>query len=232
MSSLVLLKDLQTTLDLLRTIERDLTAFPPDLAKADSDAKALQTQVDKARAALVATEKPRPQLQAAYDEAKKIEVSTRAHLKESQHQMPYAMALKELGEKERAVSAAAKPLKDLDAVIAARKAELEALEPKLDAAKAAFDSLHAIFLSEHENQVVVRGQLEAKRGELWAAMDADLKPRVERLVSQRQGKLVAEVAQGICGGCHTKLRGPLVTQLRNPAGLIACETCQRYLYLA
>lgn len=232
MSSLVLLKELQTTLDLLRTIERDLAAFPPDLAKADTEAKALQAQVDKARAALTATGKPRPQLQAAYDEAKKIEVSTRAHLKESQHQMPYAMALKELGEKERAVSATAKPLKDLDALIAARQAELDALAPKLEAAKAQFESLHAVFLSEHENQVVVRGQLETKRADLWTAMDEALKPRVERLISQRQGKLVAEVAQGICGGCHTKLRGPLVTQLRHPEGLIPCETCQRYLYLA
>ncbi len=232
MSSLVLLKELQTTLDLLRTIERDLAAFPPDLAKADGDAKALQVQVDKAKAALALAEKPRAQAQAVYDEAKKIEVSTRAHLKESQHQMPYAVALKELGEKERAVTAAAKPLKELDATIATRKADLEALEPKLEAAKAQFESLHAIFLSEHENQVVVRGQLEAKRAELWTAMDEALKPRVERLISQRQGKLVAEVAQGICGGCHTKLRGPLVTQLRHPEGLIPCETCQRYLYLA
>lgn len=232
MSSLALLRDLQTTLDLLRTIERDLSAFPPDLAKADADSKALQSQVDKARAALAAAEKPRVQLQAVYDEAKKIEVSTRAHLKETQHQIPYAMALKELGEKERAVTAAAKPLKEQDAVIAARKAELEALEPKLAEAKAAFDALHAIFLSEHENQIVVKGQLEAKRTELWSSMEEGLKPRVDRLISQRQGKLVAEVAQGICGGCHTKLRGPLLTQLRNPADLIACETCQRYLFLA
>lgn len=232
MSSLVLLKELQSTLDLLRTIERDLAAFPPDLAKADAEAKALQVQTDKARAALVTAEKPRAQAQAVYDQAKKIEVSTRAHLKETQHQIPYAEALRELGEKERAVTAAAKPLKELDAVIAARKADLDALEPRLADAKAQFESLHAIFLAEHENQVVVRGQLETKRTDLWTAMDEALKPRVERLISQRQGKLIAEVAQGICGGCHTKLRGPLVTQLRHPEGLIPCETCQRYLYLA
>ncbi len=232
MSSLVLLKDLQSTLDLLRTIERDLAAFPPDLAKADAAAKALQAQVEKARVALSAAEKPRAQVQAVYDQAKKIEVSTRAHLKETQHQIPYAEALRELGEKERAVTAAAKPLKELEAVVAARKADLDALEPKLAEAKAQFESLHAIFLAEHENQVVVRGQLETKQAELWTAMDAALKPRVERLISQRQGKLIAEVTQGICGGCHTKLRGPLVTQLRNPEGLIPCETCQRYLYLA
>lgn len=232
MSSLALLQELQTTLDLLRTIERDLAAFPPELAKAEADAKALQAQTDKARAALAAVEKPRAQLQAIYDQAKKIEVSTRAHLKETQHQIPYAEALKELGEKERAVTAAAKPLKELDALVALRQADLDALEPKLAEAKAKFEADHAVFLAAHENQVVSRTQLEAKRVDLWTKMETGLKPRVERLIQQRQGRLIVAVAEGVCGGCHTKLRGPLVTQLRYPEGLIACETCQRYLYLS
>lgn len=231
MPSLALLQELQTTLDLLRTIERDLAAFPPDLAQADADAKALQAQMDKARAALAAVEKPRAQLQAVYDQAKKIEVSTRSHLKETQHQIPYADALRELGEKERAVTAAAKPLKELDAQLAARQAEVDALEPRLAEAKAKFEADHAVFLAAHENQVIARTQLEAKQTELWAKLDAALKPRVERLIQQRQGKLVSPVMDGVCGGCHTKLRGPLVAQLRHPEGLITCETCQRYLYL-
>ena len=232
MSSLALLQELQTTLDLLRTIERDLAAFPPELAKAETDAKALQAMVDKARAALAAVEKPRAQYQAIYDQAKKIEMSTRAHLKEAQQQIPYAEALKELGEKERAVTAAAKPLKELDAQVAARQAELDVLEPRLAEAKALFETSHALFLSEHENQVVAKTQLEAKQVELWTRMEAPLKPRIERLIAQRQGKLIAAVMAGVCGGCHTKLRGPLVVQLRYPEGLITCETCQRYLYLS
>ncbi len=231
MPSLALLQDLQNTLDLLRTIERDLTAFPPELAQAEAEAKSLQAQADKARAALAAVEKPRAQLQAIYDQAKKIEVSTRSHLKDTQHLIPYAEALKELGEKERAVTAAAKPLKEMDVQLAARQAELDAIEPKLAEAKAKFEADHALFLAAHENQVIARTQLEAKQVELWAKLDAALKPRVERLVQQRQGKLIAPVLEGICGGCHTKLRGPLITQLRYPEGLITCETCQRYLYL-
>ena len=229
MTSLALLQELQTTLDLLRAIERDLTAFPPDLAKADADAKALQAQADKARAAVALIDKPRAQLQAAFDEAKKIEVSTRAHLKDMQHQIPFAEAMKAMGEKERAVTAAAKPLKDLDAQVSVRKAELEALEPKLEAAKAKFEGDHAVFLSLHENQVIARGQLEAKRDELHAKLDAALKPRIDRLIQQRQGKFLAPVQDGICTGCRTKLRGPLLTQVREAAELIVCESCQRYL---
>lgn len=231
MSSLALLQELQSTLDLLRTIERDLAAFPPELAKADADAKALQVQADKARAALTAVEKPRAQLQAIYDQAKKIEVSTRAHLKDTQHQIPYADALRELGEKERAVTAAAKPLKELDALLALRQADVDAIEPKLAEAKALFETGHALFLADHENQVIAQAQLEAKRVELWAKVESALKPRLERLITQRQGKLVSAVEDGICGGCRTKLRSPLIAQLRYPEGLITCETCQRYLYL-
>lgn len=231
MSSLALLKDLQNTLDLLRTIERDLTAFPPDLAKADAEAKALQAQADKARAALTAVDKPRAQLQAVHDEAKKIEVSTRAHLKEMQHQIPFAEAMKAMGEKERAVTAAAKPLKELDAQVALKQADLDAILPKLEAAKAKFEADHAVFLSLHENQVVARAQLEAKREELHAQLDAALKPRVDRLIQQRQGKFLAPVEGGICAGCRTKLRGPLLTVVREAAELVACESCQRYLYI-
>ena len=231
MSSLALLKDLQDTLDLLRTIERDLTAFPPDLAKADAEAKALQAQADKARAALAAADKPRPQLQAIYDEAKKIEVSTRAHLKEMQHQIPFAEAMKAMGEKERAVTAAAKPLKELDAQVAVKRAEVDAILPKLEAAKAKFEADHAVFLSLHENQVIARGQLETKRHELHAQLDAALVPRVDRLIQQRQGKFLAAVEGGLCTGCRTKLRGPLLAQVREAASLIACESCQRYLFI-
>lgn len=231
MSSLALLKELQTTLDLLRTIERDLTAFPPDLAKADAEAKALQAQADKVRAAIAVIDKPRAQLQAVHDEAKKIEVSTRAHLKEMQHQIPFAEAMRAMGEKERAVTAAVKPLKELDAQVAVKQAELDALTPKLEAAKAKFESDHAAFLSLHENQVLARTQLEAKREELHAKLDAGLKPRVDRLIQQRQGKFLAAVEGGICTGCRTKLRGPLLTEVREASQLVACESCQRYLFL-
>jgi len=149
-----------------------------------------------------------------------------------QHQIPFAEALKALGEKERAVTAAAKPLKELDAQITVHRAQLEAVEPKLAAAKARFEEDHAAFLALHENQVAARTQLEAKRADLWTKMEAGLKPRIERLIAQRQGRLIVAVAEGVCGGCHTKLRSPLVVQLRYPEGLITCETCQRYLYLS
>lgn len=231
MSSLALLRDLQTTLDLLRTIERDLTAFPPDLAQAQAQMKALQAQMDKARAALAQAEKPRDPLQAAYDEAKKIEVSTRAHLKDMQHQIPFAEAMKAMGEKERAVTAAAKPLKELDAQLAARRADLEALEPKLAEATARFEAGHAAFLAAHENQVLAKAQQEAKRAEIWSQLDAGLRPRVERLIQQRQGRVIAAVENGICGGCRTRLRSQIVTEAREAAGLVACESCQRYLYV-
>ena len=231
MSSLALLKDLQNTLDLLRTIERDLTAFPPDLAKAEAEAKTLQAQADKIRASIAQVDKPRPQLQAALDEAKKIEASTRAHLKEMQHQIPFAEAMKAMGEKERAVTAAAKPLKELDAQVAVKQAELDAIAPRLEATKAKFEEDHAAFLALHENQVVARGQLEAKREELRGQLDAGLKPRIERLIQQRQGRFLSAVQDGICTGCRTKLRGPLLTQVREAASLIACESCQRFLFM-
>ena len=52
MNLLPTLKDLQATLDNLRTIERDLSAFPPDLAALDQEQKAIVKQTSDTEKAL------------------------------------------------------------------------------------------------------------------------------------------------------------------------------------
>jgi len=54
--------------------------------------------------------------------------------------------------------------------------------------------------------------------------------RFNRLIQSRHGQAVVSVENGACTGCRTRLRGPLLAQLREKH-VVNCESCQRLLFL-
>ncbi len=104
------------------------------------------------------------------------------------------------------------------------------LETRRTQIQAQFDELHQIFLSEHENQVAARELHLARRTELEALLEPALLSRFNKLIQQRQGRAVVPVENGNCSGCRTKLRIPLLSQLREQ-GTMPCEFCQRILFI-
>jgi uncharacterized protein len=230
MENLQILRDLQATLDNLKTIERDLSAFPPDLADVDVQLKGLSKQIterEKAeKDALVKLEKLKVELV----DAQKREDFARAQVKTARTQTEYGERLRELGGAERERADADRPLKQLETQLAANSQQLEEFRAKHQILEAQFQELHLVFLSEHENQVVVRTELNIKKTSLEAGLPPADRARFERIVSQRQGRAVVPVENGACTGCRTKLRGPLMAELREK-GTLACEGCQRILYL-
>ena len=231
MSSLAHLRELQATLDHLRTIERDLSTFPPDLAAVDQKLKALRkTRAEKQKAQEAARQRRETHAQELAVADKAI-ARVRTHLKESTQKVQYAALIREQEEHERAHNAAAKPLKEAEALLATLDVELAQLAAEEAAQADTFTLLHEAFLAEHANQVAVRGQLEARRQELEAALPpADL-TRFNRIVEARQGKGVAAVENGLCSGCRTRLRPAMMPLVREAKALVACEACQRFLYL-
>lgn len=231
MELLPLLRELQATLDYLRTVERDLSALPPDLAALDSRLKTIEKQaVDKTRA----LESAQTQIQTktkALALAQKEEDHARTALKATSQKVQYAAAIRDLDEKEREKSQIAKPLKSLEADVVTFEASLVDLETERTTLKAQFDELHAVFLEEHSNQVVARTQLQAKQIELEAKLPAPEKVRFHRLATARQGRAVVPVENGACTGCRVKLRGPFLFALKGAKDPVACESCQRILFL-
>ena len=231
MSSLALLRELQATLDHLRTIERDLSAFPPDLQAVDQQLKALRkTQAEKQKA-LESARQRRDTHAAEVAAADKAIARVRTHLKEATQKVQYAALIREQEEHERAHNAAAKPHKEADAQVTALEAELAALATAEAAQAETFTTLHAAFLAEHGNQVAVRSQLEARRADLEAALPPQDLARFRRILDLRQGKGVVAVENGLCQGCRTRLRPALMTQVRDAKALVPCEACHRFLYL-
>ncbi len=232
MANLQLLRELQGTLDNLRTIERDLAALPPDLAALDQKLKAVRKEkADKSKllASLQAKREVHAKDLAAADKAI---AGIRSHLKEATQKVQYAALIREQEEHERAHNAAIRPLKEADTQIQQLELELTDLTAREANQAAEFSVLHEAFLGEHTNQVEVRAVLQAKQAELEAAMaPADLS-KFKKILEARQGRAVVAVDGGLCTGCRTRVRPVVASQLREGKVILTCESCHRFLYLA
>lgn len=231
MDPLGTLRDLQATQDYLVTIQRELAAFPPELAALDAQVKSAEKQIAEKKKALDAA---RAQIDAKSREllkAQKEEDLARAAVKATNQKLQYTAAIRELDEKERLKAAISKPLKALEATAQTLEQALETLAAEHAGVQAQFDELHAIFLEEHANQVEGRKQLLAKKAELEGRLPAAEVARFHRLAGARQGRAVVPVENGACSGCNVKLRGPMLFQLKEAKSLVTCESCQRMLFL-
>lgn len=231
MEPLATLRDLQATLDYLATIQRELSALPPDLAALDAKVKAAEKQIAEKTKAL---DTARAQIQSRSKEliqAQKDEDRARTAVKSTSQKLQYTAAIRELDEKERLKASVVKPLKSLEIEAQALDKALTVLEKERAAAQSQFDELHAIFLEEHANQVEGRKLLQTKQAELEARLPAPEVARFHRLAGARQGRVVVPVENNACTGCRVKLRSPLLFQLKEGKTLVNCESCQRVLFL-
>lgn len=229
MSQLSLLIELQTVHDNLHVIQRDLSAFPPDLAALDSELKMLAKKLEETGRALVSSRTQQATLTTNLAAAQKQEDLSKAAVKETKQKAQFTLAIRELDERQRQKTAIARPLKDVETRIEAlERAEGEMRTRQAEAQKQ-FDELRAVFLSEHENQVEGERRLQKRRAEIAEAVDPSVLVKFDRLIQQRQGRAVVAIDRGSCGGCRTRLRTPFLAQLREEKNLY-CESCQRIIY--
>lgn len=230
MTTLPLLLELQGLHENLRIIQRDLTNFPPDMAKLDGELKAMAKRHEAAAKELAEARAKVESLSSNLKLAARLEEHARAALKQTTQKVQYTAAIRELDERERQKAAVAKPLKEAETRSAALEQELAELDTRRGQTQAQFDELQQIFLSEHENQVAARTVNQDRKAAVEAQLEAALLARFNKLIQQRQGRAVVPVENSTCGGCRTKLRIPLLSELREK-GTIACEFCQRILFL-
>jgi hypothetical protein len=229
MSDLSVLIELQSVHDNLRTIQRDLTAFPPDLAALDAELKTLARKLEETAKGLEASRSLYASLSSELGGAQKAEELAKASVRGATQKIQYTAAIRELDERQRHKFAVARPVKEAETRIETLERQQAEFKERQAEATRQFEELRAIFMSEHENQVVAQARLEARCRELEAALAPALLSKFKRLLQVRQGRAVVGVENGACGGCRTRLRGPVVASLRD-AGTLFCESCQRILY--
>jgi len=230
MDTLPALLELQGIHENLRIIQRDLTAFPLDMSKLDTELKGILKRQESATKELAEARTKAESLSGDLKLAQRLEEHAKTAVKQSTHKVQYTAAIRELDDRERQKAAVAKPLKEAETRIAALEKETTELEIRRAEVQSQFDELHQIFLAEHENQVAARGVNMARRAELEKLLEPAALARFNKLIQQRQGRAVVSVENATCGGCRTKLRIPLLAELREK-GTIPCEFCQRILFL-
>jgi predicted nucleic acid-binding Zn-ribbon protein len=229
MSELAVLIELQSVHDNLRTIQRDLSAFPPDLAALDAELKTIAKKLEETARGLVASRSLFASLSIELESAQKNEELAKTTVKGATQKVQYTAAIRELDERQRQKSAVARPVKEAEQRIdSLERLEVELRDRQAEAQKQ-FDELKGIFLSEHGNQVEAQSRLTERSQELESTLQPVLLTKFRRLLQQRQGRAVVGVDNGACGGCRTRLRTPFVAHLRESDTLF-CESCQRILY--
>ena len=229
MNELSVLIELQSVHDNLRTIQRDLSNFPPDLAALDAEIKILTRKAEEATKGLAGTRGLVANLSLELVSAQKAEDLAKGAVKLANQKTQYTSAIRDLDERQRQKAAVARPVKEAENRIEALERQQSEIASRLGEAQKQFDELKGVFLAEHENQVAAQTVLDARRAELEKSLDATLLRKFGQLLAQRNGRAVVGVDNGACGGCRTRLRTPFVAQLRE-AGNLFCESCQRILY--
>jgi uncharacterized protein len=75
------------------------------------------------------------------------------------------------------------------------------------------------------------GTLEVERRSLEAEISADYLQPFLKVARQRKGLALVAVRDERCGGCHVRVMPKLIQQVRRAQGLIACDSCKRFLYV-
>lgn len=82
----------------------------------------------------------------------------------------------------------------------------------------------ALLRSDLETLERERQDLQRSIPGLW--LDPFLK-----VARQRKGLALVPVRDELCGGCHVRVMPKLIQEVRRSVGLIACDSCKRFLYV-
>ena len=70
---------------------------------------------------------------------------------------------------------------------------------------------------------------QEQRQETVAAIDAKLYEQYQKVASQHGGRVIAQLQEGVCSGCHLKLPPQLVSEIRLQTQVFTCPHCRLIL---
>lgn len=225
---LIELQRLESAIDDAR---RTIASHPERLADADARLNDAVQVVEEAKARLKASqdvrralEKDAAMYQTRLDKFKDqlSAVKTNREYQAMQHEI--ATAQQELGAAEEKVlermmegDALGAEIKGAEAVLAARKKEVEAEKKRLAAELASTEA--------------ALKEATAARAALVADLPRALVALFEQVSKVRRGVAIASATRdGLCSVCHVRLRPQVFQLVRQNDSIIQCDTCQRILY--
>ncbi len=86
-------------------------------------------------------------------------------------------------------------------------------------------------LNECENKLLKElNSLQTKREQLSSAIEPVMLARYERILKNKNGKVLVGIDRGVCGGCHMRLSRQLVVDCRAQTEPCFCPNCGRIIY--
>ena len=216
----------------LNDVRARLATFPKKLAEFDARIAAARGEVERSKAAQVATLKDRKKYELDVEQWKEkvrkykdqtSQIKTNEAYKALQHEVQMAEAeiakaedrlLEQMvaGEEyDRRIKASEKALKDVEEIVRGERA-------KVEAEKAATEKEFA--------------ELNAERGRLAAEIPEDMRDHYERIAKKHNGVSLAEVRDEKCSACGMRVRPHVFQEMRRASSeqMFHCETCTRILY--
>jgi len=111
-----------------------------------------------------------------------------------------------------------------------RRAQMRLKEEDVTRQKREFEGKKAQLLQEAEELEKELADRRRQRDRLISGLDGKLYQSYERVVSLRGGLGVTAVKDGICQGCHLRVRPQLVVEIKSRAAIFSCSHCNRFLY--
>jgi predicted nucleic acid-binding Zn-ribbon protein len=216
----------------LNDVRARLATFPKRIAELDSRIAAARGEVDRRKAAQLATIKDRKKYELDVEQWKEkvrkykdqtSQIKTNEAYKALQHEVQMAEAeiakaedrlLEQMvasEEYDRRIKASEKALKEAEEIVRGERA-------RVDVEKAAAEKEFA--------------ELNAERERLAAEIPEDMRDHYDRIAKKHNGVSLAEVRDEKCTACGMRVRPHVFQEMRraNSEQMFHCETCTRILY--
>jgi predicted nucleic acid-binding Zn-ribbon protein len=228
---LQLLVRLQDFMQAVEGLEEKIAAVPSEVARLEKDLLSAQAQLDQERVRLEELQKDRRKyemdLMGVESRIQKYESQLSAVKTNKEYQA--ILAEIETTRAERAVLDE-KILLEMEET-EKRDAEFQAHEQELRARERATEEGKKRLADLTETLRREKQSVETERDGLSATIPKDYLDPFLRVARQRSGLALVPVRDELCGGCHVRVLPTLVQQVRRATGLIACDSCKRFLYV-
>src|ERR1700684_3766882 len=220
------------SLDLrIAELDREVATLPKHIAQIEKALDSHLRRLEADRAALVANQKERKQLEDDVKvENQKISklrdqmlgAKTNEQYRAFQHEISFCEAtIRKAEDRTLDLMSESEPL---DANVKKAEAALKEEKQQVDAEKVQARERTAVDQKQLD-------ELKAERQQLWAGLKKPTYSAYERIPKKwRGGSAVAEVIDGRCSSCQILLRPQFFQDLRNSGEMMFCESCGRILY--
>ena len=214
----------------IERLNQEIALLPRKVATIESQLADTRAQVEKAKAAIAATQKDRKKFESEIqDHQQKISKYRDQSLAVKTNEQ-YKALLQEITFAEQAIRACEDKILDGMLAIETQEKNLKAAEAELKQETEAIEKEKAEARDRTEQDQQQLAEWSARRSALRSEITADVVAYYDRVVKLRKSGISAVREDGKCIACNVMLRPQTFNEVRANDRVIACDSCGRILY--